>query len=226
MANAMLLVTRRDQLVPIWDSLFARHAGTETLVRKSMDEAIALAAQGVVRFCVIDVGSVRLALAPVDAGLARLARACRVLLIGSEFTVDEEMAALAAGIAGCCSNAVTPQEMATVFDVVMKGGIRVSKAALPRMLTRLQEAGARQAAAQGAAAAGDQFEKRWAQLTSREREIARQVAGGASNKVIARQLDISDATIKAHLTSVFQKLNVAGRLQLALLISEREKREG
>jgi DNA-binding NarL/FixJ family response regulator len=221
----MLLVTRRDELVPIWDSLFARQKGTETLVRKSLDEAIALVAEGTVRFCVIDQGSVRLALAPVDAALAGLAHACRVLLIGSEFTVDEEMAALAAGIAGCCSNAVTPQEMATVFDVVMKGGIRVSKAALPRMLTRLQEAGARQAA-QGAVAAGDQFEKRWAQLTAREREIARQVAGGASNKVIARQLDISDATIKAHLTSVFQKLNVAGRLQLALLISEREKREG
>jgi DNA-binding NarL/FixJ family response regulator len=222
----MLLVTRRDELVPIWDSLFARHSGAETLVHNSLDQAMALAAQGAVRFCVIDVGSVQMALAPVDSGLTRLAHECRVLLIGSEFTVDEEMAALAAGIAGCCSNAVTPQEMATVFDVVMKGGIRVSKAALPRMLTRLQEAGARQAAAQGAAAGGDQFEKRWAQLTSREREIARQVAGGASNKVIARQLDISDATIKAHLTSVFQKLNVAGRLQLALLISEREKRQG
>jgi DNA-binding NarL/FixJ family response regulator len=221
----MLLVTRRDGLFPLWDSLFARHEGTETVVRKSLDEAIALAAGGTVRFCVIDAGSVTVALAPVDMQLAELARLCRVLLVGSEFDVDSEMAALAAGIAGCCSNAVTPQEMATVFDVVMKGGIRVSKAALPRMLTRLQEAGARQAAAQGTAA-GDPFEKRWAHLTSREREIARQVAGGASNKVIARNLDISDATIKAHLTSVFQKLNVAGRLQLALLISEREKREG
>jgi DNA-binding NarL/FixJ family response regulator len=223
----MLLVTRRDGLFPLWDSLFARHEGTETVVRKSLDEAIALAAGGMVRFCVIDAGSVPVALAPVDVQLAELARLCRVLLVGSEFDVDSEMAALAAGIAGCCSNAVTPQEMATVFDVVMKGGIRVSKAALPRMLTRLQEAGARQAAAQqGAVAAGDPFEKRWAQLTAREREIARQVAGGASNKVIARNLDISDATIKAHLTSVFQKLNVAGRLQLALLISEREKRQG
>jgi len=217
----MLLVTRREDLFPLWESLFARHEGAETVVRKSIDEGIALAAGGAVRFCVVDAGSVPIALAPVDVRLAELARLCRVLLVGSEFDVDAEMAALAAGIAGCCSNAVMTQEMATIFDVVMKGGIRVSKAALPRMLTRLQEAGARQAAAQGATATGDQFEKRWAQLTAREREIARQVAGGASNKVIARQLDISDATIKAHLTSVFHKLNVAGRLQLGLLLSGR-----
>jgi DNA-binding NarL/FixJ family response regulator len=45
------------------------------------------------------------------------------------------------------------------------------------------------------------------------------VAEGASNKVIARKLDISDATIKAHLTSVYSKLGVAGRLQLGLLLS-------
>ena len=45
------------------------------------------------------------------------------------------------------------------------------------------------------------------------------MAEGASNKVIARHLDISDATIKAHLTSVYNKLGVAGRLQLGLLLS-------
>lgn len=225
MATAMVLVTRREGLFPLWNSLFARHDATETFVRSSLQEVLGLAGAGQVRFCVVDVGSVPVPLVPPDKQLADLAKLCRVLLVGSEFDVDSEMAALAAGVAGCCSNAVTPQEMATIFDVVLKGGIRVSKAALPRMLARLQEAAARQAA-NNESGDGSAFDERWSQLTRREKEIARQVADGANNKVIARHLNISDATIKAHLTSVFNKLQVSGRLQLALLLSSRPERVG
>jgi two-component system nitrate/nitrite response regulator NarL len=225
MATAMVLVTRREGLFPLWNSLFARHEGTETVVHTSLEEVLELAGTDGVRFCVVDVGSVPLPLAPPGRQLAELARLCRVLLVGSEFDVDSEMAALAAGVAGCCSNAVTAQEMATVFDVVLKGGIRVSKAALPRMLARLQEAAARQATT-NLTDDGAAFDGRWSQLTRREKEIARQVADGANNKVIARHLNISDATIKAHLTSAFQKLQVSSRLQLALLLSSRAERVG
>ncbi|HSI20686.1 MAG TPA: LuxR C-terminal-related transcriptional regulator, partial [Verrucomicrobiae bacterium] len=40
-------------------------------------------------------------------------------------------------------------------------------------------------------------------------------------KIIARKLNITDRTVKAHLTTVFQKLNVHDRLQLALYVSKR-----
>jgi DNA-binding NarL/FixJ family response regulator len=54
------------------------------------------------------------------------------------------------------------------------------------------------------------------ELTTREREVAELIAGGASNKDIAERLGITERTVKAHLTSVFQKLGLTSRLQLAV----------
>lgn len=58
-------------------------------------------------------------------------------------------------------------------------------------------------------------------LTTREREVALEAAKGLSNKQIARNLDITERTVKAHLKHVFERLQVRDRLQLALLLSER-----
>lgn len=60
-----------------------------------------------------------------------------------------------------------------------------------------------------------------ARLTEREREVALEAAKGLSNKQIARDLNITERTVKAHLKHVFERLQVKDRLQLALLLSER-----
>ena len=54
-------------------------------------------------------------------------------------------------------------------------------------------------------------------LSSREREIFRHAATGLGNKDIGNRLAIGEATVKAHLTSIFQKLGVHGRAELAAL---------
>ena len=56
------------------------------------------------------------------------------------------------------------------------------------------------------------------QLTPRERELVSLVAAGASNKEIARRLAISVKTVKTHLTSVFKKLGLSTRLELAVAV--------
>lgn len=53
-------------------------------------------------------------------------------------------------------------------------------------------------------------------LTEREWEVLNLVAKGESNKIIAQNLYISEKTVKNHLTSIFQKLNVADRTQAAV----------
>jgi DNA-binding NarL/FixJ family response regulator len=53
-------------------------------------------------------------------------------------------------------------------------------------------------------------------LSPRELEVLRLVARGLANKQIARQLAISERTVKAHLTAVFQQLGVTDRTQAAL----------
>jgi DNA-binding NarL/FixJ family response regulator len=54
------------------------------------------------------------------------------------------------------------------------------------------------------------------ELSPRELEVLALVAEGLPNKVIARRLEISEKTVKAHLTSVFAQLGVADRTQAAL----------
>lgn len=55
-------------------------------------------------------------------------------------------------------------------------------------------------------------------LSKKEFEVASLVAEGHSNLSIAAAMDISERTVKAHLTAIFDKLNIKDRLSLALLI--------
>ena len=63
-------------------------------------------------------------------------------------------------------------------------------------------------------------------LTPREREIASLVATGASNKEIARQLTISDKTVRNILTKVFAKTKSRSRTELAVQLITSELRAG
>jgi DNA-binding NarL/FixJ family response regulator len=58
-----------------------------------------------------------------------------------------------------------------------------------------------------------------APLTERERDVIPFIINGMGNKLIARELDITERTVKAHVSSVLHKLGVADRMQLALLLT-------
>jgi two-component system nitrate/nitrite response regulator NarL len=58
-------------------------------------------------------------------------------------------------------------------------------------------------------------------LTRREREILCHLAAGQSNKVIARELDISDGTVKLHVKSILRKLEVHSRVEAAVIAVEK-----
>ena len=66
---------------------------------------------------------------------------------------------------------------------------------------------------------GRRIDQDQADLTGREKEILGKIAEGASNKLIAEELSISENTVKAHLHSVFMKINVKDRFQAALWAS-------
>jgi len=58
------------------------------------------------------------------------------------------------------------------------------------------------------------------QLSSREREIAEMIALGMSNKEIAKHADITEQTVKTHLKTIYEKVNVHSRLELAIKINQ------
>ncbi len=59
------------------------------------------------------------------------------------------------------------------------------------------------------------------QITSREREIVKYVLEGLSNKAIAKELHVTDHTVKKHLQNVYQKLNITSKLQLFSLFEKK-----
>jgi len=59
------------------------------------------------------------------------------------------------------------------------------------------------------------------ELTRRETEVARLVSFGSRNKEIARELDISEGTVKMHLHNLYEKLKVTSRTELAILVRDK-----
>ena len=62
------------------------------------------------------------------------------------------------------------------------------------------------------------------ELTPREQEVLALLADGLPNKLIARRLDISEKTVKAHLTNIFQRIGVTDRTQAALWAQRHSRR--
>jgi DNA-binding NarL/FixJ family response regulator len=109
---------------------------------------------------------------------------------------------LRAGARGIVCKGATAEQLMTAIHVVHEGVVWAPQAVLERAL---DSASGRQGAALDS------------RLTRRELEIARDAATGLTNKEIAGRLSISEATVKAHLSSIFRKLKVRDRMQLVFL---------
>jgi DNA-binding NarL/FixJ family response regulator len=57
-------------------------------------------------------------------------------------------------------------------------------------------------------------------LTEREREVAAVIGSGASNAEVAAALFMSEATVKAHVSRLLTKLDVANRVQIAIVVHD------
>lgn len=134
------------------------------------------------------------------------------VLLADEPDEDTVLQALAAGAAGCCNSHAAPEVLQQVALVVANGGLWIGRSLLRRVVDNSARILERQAAVAR--------QEDWAgPLSEREVQVARLVAEARSNKEIASQLSISERTVKAHLTSIFEKLGLRDRLQLSLRIN-------
>jgi two-component system nitrate/nitrite response regulator NarL len=165
----------------------------------------------------IDLDLPALDVAATLAELRRRAPTCKILVLHQDFSTEVELALLGAGVVGCCSAALTQQTVLRIVDVVQDGGVWISQAVMPLLLRQMQVRGtlSTPVAVVTDPAPGARLQG----LTPRERQIAGLVGGGASNKLIARELRITDRTVKAHLGAIFNKLDLPDRLHLALFVT-------
>jgi DNA-binding NarL/FixJ family response regulator len=123
---------------------------------------------------------------------------------------DDVISALQAGAVGYLLKDTPPDRLVAALRQVSDGEPILS----PQITRRLMEATATSAASRQAARAT------LAGLTDRESEVVLAVARGRSNAEIARELFMSVATVKAHVSSILAKLGMTNRTQLALLVHD------
>jgi DNA-binding NarL/FixJ family response regulator len=124
--------------------------------------------------------------------------ATRIVILTSFSDRERILRALDAGAVGYLLKDAEPAELARGIAAAARGESPLDPRAARTILTVRSESGPREA------------------LSDREREVLTLLAQGMANKEIARQLGISEKTVKAHLTSVFRQLGVTDRTQAAL----------
>jgi len=126
---------------------------------------------------------------------------------------DEAIRTFAWGAKGYCNAHSSAGNLKLVANVVLQGGLWLGDSLLQRLInaTARPEVLASTPVTESAGTI--------AKLSAREAEVARAVAAGSHNKEIARQMGITERTVKAHVSSIFDKLNIRDRLQLAILLN-------
>jgi DNA-binding NarL/FixJ family response regulator len=124
------------------------------------------------------------------------------ILVLTTFDLDEYVyAAIRAGASGFLLKDVEPAELVDAIRVVAAGNSLFGPAATERLLARFAEP-----------PTGRSLDE----LTDREKEILRLLATGLSNAELAKQLFVSETTVKTHVSSILRKLRVRDRVQAVI----------
>jgi len=128
---------------------------------------------------------------------------CRVVILTVSDNADDLVAAIRSGADGYLLKDMEPEDLLTAIDEALNGRTVIGER-LNSLLARAirEEATAKQ--------------RDTATLTDREKEILQGLAQGLSNKLIARNLDITEATVKVHVKNLLKKLGFHSRLEAAV----------
>ena len=146
--------------------------------------------------------------------IQRLSPSTKIIVLSSAPDEKEAVRALKAGAVGYCNKDIEPSLLRKAVNVVQKGEIWVGRKTISRLLAELTSL-------------AESHQKDFPNLpgvylgylTPREQQIALLIGDGAHNKEIAGRLNISERTVKAHLTAIFQKLQIPDRLRLGLFVA-------
>jgi len=200
-----LLVVDDHPIVREGLAAFLEQLGPDTAVLQAGDASRALAL--VAEHSDLDVVILDLALPGLNGMSAiefgRVRPELPVIVLSASEDPRQAREALAQGALGYVPKSASRQTLVSAIGLVLNGEIYV-----PPLI--LGETAAAKPTAQGAAASPTR-----PLLTDRQTDVLRRLSAGQSNKTIARDLDLSEKTVKAHVTAIFRALNVINRTQAA-----------
>ncbi|GAB3767165.1 response regulator [Ramlibacter monticola] len=144
-----------------------------------------------------------------------------VLLTVSEDDQDLRMA-LQGGANGYLLKTIEGDMLIACIHRVMRGEPVISPELMTRLVTALQAGGAQ--ALSALSAEPTPHPEGAALLSPREQEVLQEIARGASNKEIARALQIAETTVKIHVQHILRKLGVSSRVQAAVVATAGQAR--
>jgi DNA-binding NarL/FixJ family response regulator len=212
-----VLLVDDDALVRAGLRIILTSAGDIEVVGEADDGARAVAA---VRDHRPDVVLMDIRMSEMDgitatAALRRLDVPPQVIVL-TTFQADEQViSALRAGASGFLVKDTPPADIINAVRVVASGDAIISPSVTRTLLSHFGDGQAserRRAAAQ-----------RLATLTGRERDVATAIGAGLSNAEVAASLFMSEATVKAHVSRLFAKLEVTNRVQIALVVHDADQ---
>jgi two-component system nitrate/nitrite response regulator NarL len=150
-------------------------------------------------------------------GLKEAAPAALVLMLTVSEDENDLAAALRAGAQGYLLKTIEGEALARAIERAIDGDAVVSPEMTGKLVTAFRALSATHAAPKAEPAAVAPLDT----LSPREREILRHIVHGASNKEIARALEIAETTVKIHVQHILRKLDLSSRVQAAVYASER-----
>lgn len=140
----------------------------------------------------------------------------RVLVLTASEDTQRLCRAIELGARGVLHKSEPPQHILSAIEQVHQGGAWLDPRLMGEVLGRLTSGQPRTSAPQ------DARQARIASLTARERDIVAALSRSPSEKlmVVASQLGMSENTLRNHLTTVYSKLGVRGRLELHVFAAE------
>jgi DNA-binding NarL/FixJ family response regulator len=133
--------------------------------------------------------------------------AVRTLLLTESTDRELHQEAIRRGAFGVISPESSPETLIRALECIARGEYWINRATAAALAC-----GSRNGRSSDGAGTGDGV----GALTARERDILALIAEGLRNKEIAARLNISETTVRHHLTSIFDKLDVSDRLELAI----------
>lgn len=130
----------------------------------------------------------------------RAVPSARMCVLSMHLRVDVMQRALAAGADGYIVKDVSPAALVDAIHTMASGGFYVDSRLAANVLRRQARGGARDLS----------------ELSPRERDVLRLVAGGLTNKEIGERLYLSPRTVKNHVSRIFSKLEVTARTQAVI----------
>jgi len=134
----------------------------------------------------------------------------RVLVIGPSCESTEQVALLKHGARGYFDSTTSLSNLKEAIHCILHGEVWIERHVISGLIDELSQQ----------PEVSENQRQAVSSLSPKELEVAELVSHGATNKMIAQNMAITERTVKAHLTAIFHKVDLADRLSLAMLFRD------